>query len=177
MPGKRDEPEAAEQATGAGLLEPGSLQAGGSETVNLTLLPAQTAVPRNLRLLVAQSFHFFQRGDKKGKIISAVKSCWRCRHSYPTEHRRKWVQGTQSPRETPPQANIRQRRAWGSGMKATVKDSQSGPDDQVPRLGQSNLPSVKLHCNNQVPCQFQSLGFSFGLIGEKAVKRLVGAAC
>lgn len=50
--------EAAEGAARAGLLEPGSLQAGGSETVNLALFPARTAVPRTLRLLVAQSFHF-----------------------------------------------------------------------------------------------------------------------
>lgn len=101
MPGKRDEPEAAQQATGAELLEPGSLKAGGSETVNLTLLPAQTAVPRTLRLLVAQSFHFFQRGNKKGKITSAVKSCQRRRDSYPTAHGRTWVQGTLEPRRTP----------------------------------------------------------------------------
>lgn len=94
VPGKRDEPEATEQATGAESLEPGSLKAGGSETVNLTLLPAQTAVPRTLRLLVAQSFHFFQRGDKKGKIISAVQSCRRGRHSHPTAQGRRWVQGT-----------------------------------------------------------------------------------
>lgn len=50
--------EAAKGAARAGLPEPGSLQAGGSETVNLALLPARTAVPRTLRLLVAQSFHF-----------------------------------------------------------------------------------------------------------------------
>ena len=56
VPGKRKELEAAEGAARAGLPEPGSLQAGGSETVNLTLLPARTAVPRTLRLLVAQSF-------------------------------------------------------------------------------------------------------------------------
>lgn len=50
--------EAVKGAARAGLPEPGSLQAGGSETVNLALLPARTAVPRTLRLLVAQSFHF-----------------------------------------------------------------------------------------------------------------------
>lgn len=58
VPGERKELEAAEGAARAGLLEPGSLQPGGSETVNLSLLPARTAVPRTLRLLVAQSFHF-----------------------------------------------------------------------------------------------------------------------
>lgn len=56
--GKREELEAAERAAKARELEPGSLQASNSKTVNLTLLPARTAVPRTLRLLVAQSFHF-----------------------------------------------------------------------------------------------------------------------
>lgn len=49
VPGKRDRLEV------AGLLGPGAYS---SETVNLALLPAKTAVPRTLRLLVAQSFHF-----------------------------------------------------------------------------------------------------------------------
>lgn len=42
----------------AGQLEPECLQAGSSETVNLTLFPAKAAVPRTLRLLVVQSFYF-----------------------------------------------------------------------------------------------------------------------
>lgn len=113
VPGKRDEPEAAKQAIGAELLEPGSLKAGGSETVNLTLLPAQTAVPRTLRLLVAQSFHFFQRGDKKGKIISVVKSCWRCRHSHPAAHGTRWVQGTRRPRRTPSSSKHAPKKSLG----------------------------------------------------------------
>lgn len=46
------------QAGGGWIMELRCLQASSSETVNLTLLPAKIAVPRTLRLLVAQSFHF-----------------------------------------------------------------------------------------------------------------------
>lgn len=56
--GKRGRPEPRQLREWPGL-DRHSLGASGSETVNLALLPARTAVPRTLRLLVAQSFHFF----------------------------------------------------------------------------------------------------------------------
>lgn len=160
VPGKRDEPEAAEQATGAELLEPGSPKAGGSETVNLTLLSAQTAVPRTLRLLVAQSFHFFQRGDKKGKIISAVKSCWRCRHSHPRSTRREVGAGHSEAQEN-------------SLLKQTCPQKKLGDQGQTPQSQTCNqdlmagchvgAKAVCPHCfNNLVPGQFQPFELSFG---------------
>lgn len=51
-----------------------------SITLNLTLLPARTAVPRTLGLLAAQVFYLREEAGWKNFILSVIVSCWKCHH-------------------------------------------------------------------------------------------------